>query len=445
MTDLTTTSPIALMPGLESAWQDVDSSFERFCLTAGIEAMEQMLRGDAQRLVGRPHSRGRGRVGQRWGATKGKIGFHGGKVDVRRPRVRCEGHEVQLPTWRTAQAEDWLGRWAMNLMLINVSTRKLKRAVRLPEGDLPAVMGDGTSKSAASRRFVALSAERMAAWMGSDLSRLDLVVIQIDGLHIGNDLVLVGALGIDGEGNKHPLGLVEGATENAAVVQALIDNLVERGLDPKVCRLFIVDGAKALTKMIRATFGRHTPIQRCQIHKARNVIERLPKPLHASVRKALRQAWELDDADRAERLLRNLARRLEHEAPGVAGSILEGIDEMLTVNRLGLPAQLRRSLACTNSIENVMGTVRRDCRNVKRWRNASMALRWTAAGMMEATKGFRRLKAHKQLPILKAALAALPAKQTTKQNLEENPQAAQHPQPETLGPPRSTSRGASVT
>jgi len=420
MTDLTTTSPIALMPGLESAWQDVDSSFERFCLTAGIEAMEQMLRGDAQRLVGRPHSRGRGRVGQRWGATKGKIGFHGGKVDVRRPRVRCDGHEVQLPTWRTAQAEDWLGRWAMNLMLINVSTRKLKRAVRLPEGDLPAVMGDGTSKSAASRRFVALSAERMAGWMGSDLSRLDLVVIQIDGLHIGNDLVLVGALGIDGEGNKHPLGLVEGATENAAVVQALIDNLVERGLDPKVCRLFIVDGAKALTKVIRATFGRHTPIQRCQIHKARNVIERLPKPLHASVRKALRQAWELDDADRAERLLRNLARRLEHEAPGVAGSILEGIDEMLTVNRLGLPAQLRRSLACTNSIENVMGTVRRVCRNVKRWRNASMALRWTAAGMMEATKGFRRLKAHKQLPILKAALAARQAKQ----KLEENLQAA---------------------
>jgi hypothetical protein len=170
-----------------------------------------------------------------------------------------------LPTWSTAQADDWLGRWAMNLMLINVSTRKLKRAVRLPGGDVPAVPGDGTSKSAASRRFVALSAERMAAWMASDLSQLDLLVIQIDGLHIGKDLVLVGALGIDGDGNKHPLGLVEGATENAAVVQALIDNLIERGLDPKVCRLFIVDGAKALTKAIRATFGRHTPIQRCQM------------------------------------------------------------------------------------------------------------------------------------------------------------------------------------
>ena len=217
--------------------------------------------------------------------------------------------------------------------------------MRLPEGDLQAVTGDGTSKSAASRRFVALSAERMAEWMASDLSQLDLPVIQIDGLHIGNDLVLVGALGIDGEGNKHPLGLVEGATENAAVVQALIDNLIERGLDPRICRLFIVDGAKALTKVLRSTFGRHTPIQRCQIHKARNVIERLPKPLHASVRKALRQAWELDDTDKAERLLRNLARRLEQEAPGVAASILEGLDEMLTVNRLVFQSSIFASQA----------------------------------------------------------------------------------------------------
>ncbi len=425
MMNPSTTSPMTLVPSLEAAWGDVDSSFERFCLTAGIGALQQMLCEDAQRLAGPRHGRGQGRAGQRWGATRGKIGFHGGKVDVRRPRLRSyDGHEVDLPSWRAAQAEDWLGRWAMNLMLINVSTRKLRRAVRLPDGDLPAVAGDGTSKSAASRRFVALSAERMAEWMASDLSRLDLLVIQIDGLHISDDLVLVAALGIDGDGNKHPLGLIEGATENAPVVQALIDNLIDRGLDPKLCRLFIVDGAKALSKAIRATFGRQTPIQRCQIHKARNVVERLPKPLHASVRKTLRQAWELDDADKAERLLRNLARRLEPEARGVAASIIEGLDEMLTVNRLGLPIQLRRSLACTNAIENMMGTVRRVCRNVKRWQNADMALRWTAAGMMEAAKGFRRLKAHKQLPILKAALASHQAKHSATPKLEMDRQAA---------------------
>ena len=297
MANTTTSICLPPLPSLEMAWRDVDSSFERFCLTAGIGAIEQMLREDAQQLTGAWHRRGGGRVGHRWGTTAGKIGFHGGKVTVHRPRVRSfDGREVALPTWTATQAEDWLGRWAMNLMLINVSTRKLRRAVRLPESDLPAIAGDGTSKSAASRRFVALSAERLAAWMSSDLSQLDLLVIQIDGLHIGNNLVLVAAMGIDGNGDKHPLGLVEGATENAAVVQALVDNLIERGLDPTVCRLFIIDGAKALSKVIRRTFGAHTPIQRCQIHKARNVIERLPKSLHAPVRRALRQAWELDDA-----------------------------------------------------------------------------------------------------------------------------------------------------
>jgi transposase-like protein len=309
----------------------------------------------------------------------------------------------------------------MNLMLINVSTRKFGRAVRLPDGDVPAFKGDSRSKSAVSRRAVELSAERMAEWMASDLSKLDLLAIQIDGLHIEEELILLAAVGIDAEGAKHPLGVIEGATENAATAQALLDNLVGRGLDPAVCRLFIVDGAKALTKAIRSTFGRHTPIQRCQVHKARNITERLPKHLHVSVRKALRQAWELDDADKAKRLIESLARRLERDAPGVAASILEGLDEILTVLRLGLPMELRRSLACTNIIENMNGTIRRVCSNVKRWRDASMALRWTAAGMMEAAKGFRRLKACKQLPALRTALKTHHARHTT---VEEKARAA---------------------
>jgi putative transposase len=271
---------------------------------------------------------------------------------------------------------------------------------------VPAPAGSGLLKSAASRQFVALSAERLHEWMARDLSDLDILVIQIDGIHITENLVLVAAIGIDGNGEKHPLALHEGATENSAVVQALIDDLVERGLDPTVPRLFVIDGSKALSKAIRRSFGSHTPIQRCQIHKARNIIERLPKSLHASVRRTLRQAWELHDADKAEKLIRALAHRLEREAPGVAGSILEGIDEILTVVRLGLPEELRRSLACTNIIENLMGTIRRVCRNVKRWNSAGMALRWTAAAMLEAKKGFRRLKAHKQLPALRIALKA---------------------------------------
>jgi transposase-like protein len=406
------------------AWQDVGASFERFCLTAGLATLAGMMEEDAAQLCGPRYGRGDGTDGYRWGKTRGKVGFHGGKVAVDRPRVRArDGGELALPSWEAALREDLLGQWALNLMLINVSTRKFGRAVRLPAGDIPSPIGAGVSKSATSRRFVALSAERMKEWMAADLSALDLLAIQIDGIHIEEDLILLAAVGIDSTGGKHPLGVIEGASENAAVAQALLDNLVGRGLDPAVCRLFIIDGAKALSKAIRNTFGRHTPIQRCQVHKARNIAERLPKPLHGSVRKALRQAWELDDADKAEKLIRNLARRLEREAPGGSASILEGIDEILTVTRLGLPAELRRSLACTNIIENMNGTIRSVCRNVKRWQDASMALRWTSAAMLEAAKAFRRLKAHSQLPALRSALAAHHAKHNLSK-LEQHTKAA---------------------
>lgn len=401
------TAPVVVSPALGAALDGMAGSFERLCLVAGVDALRQLMEADAEAVCGPRHGRGSSRQAQRWGRTTGPIGFHGGKVTVARPRVRARtGKELALPSWEAALAEDWLGRWALNLMLIGVPTRRFGRAVRLPEGDVPAGPGSGVSKSAASRRFVALSAERMEAWLAQDLSALELLAVQIDGIHLAEELLLVAAVGVDAEGTKHPLGVVEGATENAAVVQALLDDLVKRGLDPSVPRLFIIDGAKALSKAIRRTFGRNTPIQRCQVHKARNIVDRLPKHLHASTRRALRQAWELDDAEKAEKLLRNLARSLEREAPGVAGAILEGIDEILTVVRLGLPKELRRSLACTNIIENIMGSVRRVCRNVKRWRDASMALRWTAAAMLEAAKGFRRLKAKSQLPQLRAALLA---------------------------------------
>src|SRR5882762_9818484 len=238
MTKCTTPAEVVPAAIVEEAWQQVGASFERFCLTAGIATLAGMMEADATRLCGVRYGRDDGKDGHRWGRTKGQLGFHGGKVALERPRVRArDGGELPLPSWEAAMAEDWLGKWALNLMLIN-------------------------------------------------------------GIHIEEDLMLLGAVGVDGAGGKHSLGVIEGATENATVAQALLDNLIERGLDPKVCRLFIIDGAKALTKAIRKTFGRHTPIQRCQVHKARNILERLPKPLHASVRRVLRQAWELDDADK---------------------------------------------------------------------------------------------------------------------------------------------------
>jgi transposase-like protein len=403
------TSPKALgaslpVPTLGEAMDEVRLSVDRFCLLAGIEALQEMMEEDATAVCGARHRRHGARRGYRWGRTQSEIGYHGGRVKVHRPRVRDRaGKEVSLESWQMLGDGDLLLEWALNLMVLNVSTRKYHRAVRLPEGDLAKTRGEATSKSAVSRRFVALSRKKMKAWLASDLSELDLLVIQIDGLRVG-DHVLVAAIGVDEGGEKHVLAVVEGATENTVVVQALLDNLLGRGLDPSAPRLFIVDGAKALSKAIRNTFGNAAAIQRCQVHKGRNIIERLDESLHTGVKKALRQAWDQDDAEKAERLLRNLARRLEHEAPGVSGSILEGLDEILTVIRLGLPPELRRSLACTNIIENALGTARQVSRNVKRWRNGEMALRWTATGMLEAQKTFRRLKAYRQLPILRSAL-----------------------------------------
>src|SRR5215469_11106590 len=209
----------ALPPAnVEQAWQAVGESFERFCLTAGIATLQQMMEEDALRLCGARYGRSPGKQGHRWGKTGGKIGYHGGKAEIARPRVRaCDGGELSLPSWEATVAEDWLGKWALNLMLINVSTRRFGRAVRLPEGDLPAASGTGVSKSAVSRRFVALSAQRLAEWMAADLSGLDLLAVQIDGIHITGDLTLLAAVGIDGDGAKHLFVMETATTENAAV------------------------------------------------------------------------------------------------------------------------------------------------------------------------------------------------------------------------------------
>ncbi len=319
-------SPLPVLPpALPEAFEDLRLSVDRFCLLAGVEALGEMLAEDAEALCGPRHARTAGRQGHRWGTTRSEIAYHGGKVKVVRPRVRgLADKEMRLPSWELLSDPAVLQAWAVNLMVLSVSTRKYGRAVRLPGaagGDLPAQSGDATSKSAVSRRFVALTRKKLKAWLASDLSDLDLLVIQIDGLHVG-DHVMLAAIGIDGGGEKHVLGLAEGASENAATVQALLDNLAARGLDPDVPRLFILDGAKALSKAVRRTFGAAAVIQRCQVHKGRNIIERLDESLHAGVKKTLRQAWDQDDAQKAERLSRNLARRLEMEAPGASAAIL---------------------------------------------------------------------------------------------------------------------------
>ncbi len=272
-----------------------------------------MLAADAEQICGKRYQRHADRQGHRWGMMDSEVGWHGGKAAIRRPRVRHRGGgELELPNWRAIQKADLLSRWAFNQMLIGVATRKYARSVRLPDGDLAGQAKRATTKSSVSRRFVALSTAKLKEWLAADLSGLDLLVIQIDGLRVG-DHVLVAAIGIDGAGDKHALALALGATENAAVVKALLADLIDRGLQPDIARLFILDGAKALSRAVRGTFGGFALIQRCQVHKGRNIIERLDPSLHAGVKKVLRQAWDSPTAEQAERVLRNLARRLDHD------------------------------------------------------------------------------------------------------------------------------------
>jgi transposase-like protein len=313
-----------------------------------------------------------------------------------------EGRELKLPSWREWSARDPLEARALEQMVLGVSTRRYARSLE----PLPAaVAARGTSKSAVSERFVYGTERKLGELLSRDLHGLKLVALMIDGVHFGEHVVLA-AVGVDERGHKHALGLREGATENAAAVKALLADLVERGLDTNRSLLIVIDGAKALHKAVAEVFGRRALIQRCREHKKRNVTEALPERLRASVRSAMVQAYASGDAKRARRLLENLARQLEHQHPGAAASLREGLEETLTVMRLELPENLERILSSTNLIENLFSRVREIGRRVKRWQGGTMVLRWTAAGVIEAERGFRKLAGYRALPALVVALRA---------------------------------------
>jgi putative transposase len=316
----------------------------------------------------------------------------GRRVQVRRPRARTDDRELELPTWKQFSSEDPLGARALEEMVIGVSTRKYRRAL---EDLAPEVKERGTSKSAVSRRFVAATQKELAMWLGRDLGNIDLAAIMIDGLAFSDERVVLIALGIDRVGKKHVLGIHEGATENTAASGALLDDIIARGVPTKRSMLFVVDGSKALVKAVRERFGERALIQRCQVHKKRNVRDHLPEYMRSSVSATMSQAYQTCDVVRATKLLENLARGLDGEHPSAAASVREGLAETLTVVRLGLPQPLCRVLATTNPIENLNSTAREVCRRVKHWRSGEMVLRWTCAAMREAETKFRRVHGFK--------------------------------------------------
>src|SRR6202165_4293176 len=371
---------------------------------AGLACVDEALEAERVALCGERYEHLADRQALRAGHVASSLVLGGRRVAMQRPRARSvEGRELRLPSWREWSARDPLDERALEQMVLGVSTRRYARSLEpLPEA---AVTVRGVSKSAVSERFVYGTERKLAELMSRDLREHRMVALLIDGVHFGEHVVLA-AVGVDERGDKHALGLREGATENTAAVRALLADLVERGLATDRSLLIVIDGAKALHKAVVEVFGAHALIQRCREHKKRSVTDALPERLRGSIRSAMNQAYATRDPKRARRLLEGLARRLEHQHPGAAASLREGLQETLTVMGLGLPENLERVLSSTNLIENLFSRVREIGRRVKRWQSGTMVLRWTAAGVLEAERGFRKVAGYRAMPTLVAALRA---------------------------------------
>ena len=381
---------------------DTKAALFELLVQSGLPVLDALLEEDRTAWCGPRYAHHADRHASRAGTVPSEVVLGGRKVAMQRPRVRAEGRDVPLPTFQAVAQADPLNRRVVEQMLVGVATRHYARSLEsVPAG----VVSRGTSKSSVSRRFVAKTTAQLRAWQSAPLDGLDLVALLLDGVHLG-DHCLVVALGVAAAGQKHALGLWEGAPENTAVCQRLLAHLQSRGLRTDRSLLVILDGAQALHKATRAPFGEAALIQRCQVHKLRNILDHLPERQRPWVQAIVRRAYQATDVKTAMRLLTDLAKRLDEEDPSVAGSVREGLDETLTVLTLHLSARLQRSLVTTNAAESLLSRTRHVKRNVKRWRGGQMMLRWVAAGVLEAVKGFRRLKGCGDMPRLVTALRA---------------------------------------
>jgi putative transposase len=378
---------------------------------AGLQVMAALMEADVTAVCGPKGKHNPDRTATRHGTERGSVTLGGRRVPVTRPRVRAADGtgEVSVPAYEVFTGTELLGRMALGRMLAGVSTRHYPVALE-PVGAGVDETARSTSKSAVSRKFVAMTETALADLLAKDLSALDLVALMIDGVHFADHLCVV-ALGIDIDGVKHPLAVVEGSTENTTLVKGLLVGLRERGLDTTKPILAVLDGAKALTAAVKEVFDQPV-IGRCQLHKLRNVRDHLPERMRGPVEKRMRQAYHAGSALEAEALLTALAKELDKTHPGAAASLREGLAETLTVLRLEVPPTLARTLRSTNAIESMISISRDHARNVKRWRDGQMALRWCAAGMTEASKQFRRVNGHLHLPALRTALQRHVAGQT---------------------------------
>ena len=379
--------------------EGVSEEIERLTGEAGLLIMKAVLDQEVESLAGTKGRHDPGRTATRWTAQPGYVVLAGKKVPITKPRLRdMKGHEVALKSYERFQSSPRRQESICRKLIAGLSTRKYEQAI----DDF--TDGYGISKSAVSRQLVAAT---RGSLQGLCERRIDamgpLAVLMIDGKHIHGECVVV-ALGVDIQGKKHILGLAQGATENGTVVQHLLDDLIERGLDASQRMLIVLDGSKALRKAVRKTFGDGSPVQRCQLHKRRNIQELLPEEYQGSADQRIRTAYAMKDLAHAKTQLEKTVEWLEGINPSAAQSLREGMEETLTLHRLGLPDELRKSFQSTNLIESALSVADDVAGRVKQWRSGDMRLRWTAAGLLATEKQFRRVRGYKLMPKLIAAL-----------------------------------------
>jgi putative transposase len=403
--------PEAVSVALGELVADVREGLLAMAVGTGLQVMAAMMDADVTAVCGPKGKHDPVRAAVRHGSEKGSVTVGGRRMPVERPRMRAvDGSgELAVPSYELFTSTEVLGRMAMTKMLAGISTRGWQVGLE-PVGEQVERAATATSKSAISRRFVKATETALAQLLAIDLSALDLVALMIDGVHFGEHVCVV-ALGIGIDGIKHPLAVVEGDTENTTVVTDLLTGLRERGLDTARPFLVVIDGAKALRAAVTRVFD-HPVIARCQLHKIRNVADRLPDQLASTVSKRMRRAYHAETALAAEAQLEALAKELDRTHPGAAASLREGMAETVTVLRLRVPPTLARTLRSTNSIESMISIARTHSRNVKNWQSGTMALRWCAAGIAEAGKQFRRVNGHLHLPALRRALDEYVAAET---------------------------------
>jgi putative transposase len=378
---------------LETQWQ-----IEELASAAGLKVIECAIADEVRQRTGEKHERD-GRDAYRWGSQRGYAMFAGRKVPIEKPRIRSRktGREIELNNYRQFQQDVRLEKAVMDQMTLGLSTRNYEPSIRA------LCEGYGIKKSSVSRRFIAASKKALDELMSRDVGRLDLCVLFIDGVERGGQCLIV-AVGVDRQGMKHCLGLWQGATENGTVVKSLLQDLIRRGLKSEKRYLFVIDGAKALSSAVRKTFAA-ADIQRCQLHKRRNVKDHLPETHQADVDRRIRTAYQMKGYSEAKAEIEKIVRYLEGLNPSAARSLDEGLEETLTLHRLGIPDLLRTSLNTTNIIESSLSRVDHMLRRVKRWNGGDHVQRWAATALLHAEKGFRKVKGFRDMDVLTRVLS----------------------------------------